>query len=32
MIKLSKSDYNKILDHAIKDLPDEACGLIAGTS
>lgn len=31
MIKLSKSDYNKILDHAIKDLPDEACGLIAGT-
>ncbi len=30
MIYLSKSDYNKILGHAKKELPDEACGLIAG--
>lgn len=32
MIKLSKTDYEKILAHAEKELPDEACGLIAGTS
>lgn len=31
MIKLTKSDFKKILAHAIKELPDEACGLIAGT-
>lgn len=31
MIKLSRSDYEKILAHAEKELPDEACGLIAGT-
>lgn len=31
MIKLSKSDYEKILAHAEKELPNEACGLIAGT-
>lgn len=30
MIKLSKADYEKILAHAVKELPDEACGLIAG--
>lgn len=31
MIKLSKNDFEKILVHAEKELPDEACGLIAGT-
>ena len=31
MIKLKKSDFEKILAHAVKELPDEACGLIAGT-
>lgn len=31
MIKLTKSDFEKILAHAVKKLPDEACGLIAGT-
>lgn len=30
MIKLSKSDYDKILAYALKELPNEACGLIAG--
>lgn len=30
MIKLSRSDYEKILAHAKAELPDEACGLIAG--
>lgn len=30
MITLKKSDYNKILAHAEKELPNEACGLIAG--
>lgn len=30
MIKLKKSDYNKIVAHAEKELPNEACGLIAG--
>lgn len=30
MIKLSKSNYEKILKHALKELPNEACGLIAG--
>jgi proteasome lid subunit RPN8/RPN11 len=30
MIKLKKSDYNKIVSHAEKELPNEACGLIAG--
>lgn len=30
MIKLSKSDYEKILAYAKKELPNEACGLIAG--
>ena len=31
MIKLTKSDFEIILAHAVKELPDEACGLIAGT-
>lgn len=31
MIKLTKSDFEKILSHAVKEFPDEACGLIAGT-
>lgn len=30
MIKLSRSDYEKILAHAKAELPNEACGLIAG--
>ncbi len=30
MIKLKKSDYLKMLAHAEKELPNEACGLIAG--
>lgn len=30
MIKLSKADYEKILEHAVKELSEEACGLIAG--
>lgn len=30
MIKLSKSDYEKILAHAKSEAPIEACGLIAG--
>lgn len=30
MILLKSADYNKILEHARKELPDEACGLIAG--
>ncbi len=27
---IKKADYEKILAHAIKELPNEACGLIAG--
>ena len=30
MIQLSKSDYNKIVSHAEQELPNEACGRIAG--
>ncbi|MBQ8356278.1 MAG: M67 family metallopeptidase [Clostridia bacterium] len=30
MIRISKKDYQKIVDHAIAQLPNEACGLIAG--
>lgn len=30
MIKLSESDYEKILAHAESELPYEACGLIGG--
>lgn len=31
MIKIKKSDYEKILRHAQSCLPNEACGLIGGT-
>ena len=31
MIVLSKDDYDRLLNHALKELPNEACGLIAGT-
>lgn len=31
MIKISKENYQKIIKHAISELPNEACGLIAGT-
>ena len=30
MITMSKSDYEIILKHARENLPEEACGLIAG--
>lgn len=30
MIKMKKEDYEKIVDHAMQTLPNEACGLIAG--
>lgn len=30
MLRIIKNDYQKILDHAVKELPNEACGLIAG--
>ena len=30
MIKISKDDYRKIVEHAVSCLPEEACGLIAG--
>jgi len=30
MITIKKSDYDKILQHATENLPEEACGLIAG--
>lgn len=31
MIRLLKTDYEKIVAHAEKELPNEACGLIGGT-
>lgn len=31
MIKLSKADFNNMAEHARAELPNEACGLIAGT-
>jgi proteasome lid subunit RPN8/RPN11 len=31
MLRLNKSDYEKIVAHAKKNLPEEACGLIAGS-
>ena len=30
MIKMRKIDYEKILAHALSELPNEACGLIGG--
>lgn len=30
IIKLKKADFDKIVGHAEKELPNEACGLIAG--
>ena len=30
MIQLNKADFEKRLAHATRELPDEACGLIAG--
>ena len=30
-VVLQREDYEKILEYAKKELPDEACGLIAGT-
>ena len=30
MIKLSRSDYDRIVEHAKNEAPIEACGLIAG--
>ena len=30
MIKISRADFRKILEHAVSELPNEACGLIAG--
>ncbi len=30
MITMKKADYETILEHARKELPNEACGLIAG--
>lgn len=32
MIKLKKSDFEKMLRYAESELPNEACGLIAGTA
>jgi len=31
MLYLKKKDYDIILQHAVRGLPNEACGLIAGT-
>lgn len=30
MIRISKEDYRKMVGHAVLELPNEACGLIAG--
>lgn len=32
MLYIKKSDYQKMLQHALDGLPEEACGLIAGTT
>jgi proteasome lid subunit RPN8/RPN11 len=31
VLKLKRDDYDKILAHCKKELPNEACGLLAGT-
>jgi proteasome lid subunit RPN8/RPN11 len=31
MLRIKKADYEKIVAHARENLPEEACGLIAGT-
>lgn len=31
MIQIRKQDYEKILNHAKENLPEEACGLLGGT-
>ena len=31
MIQITKADYEKIIAHAKANLPEEACGLIAGS-
>ena len=31
MLKIKKKDYDIILEHCVKGLPNESCGLIAGT-
>lgn len=31
MIQIRKQDYEKILNHARENLPEEACGLLGGT-
>ncbi len=30
MLRITKSDYQKMVNHAVNELPNEACGLIAG--
>ena len=30
MIAIKKEDYDRMISHALKERPDEACGLIAG--
>ena len=32
MITFNKSDFDTILEYAKKNLPEEACGLIGGTT
>lgn len=31
MLRMKQSDYEKILHHAMRQLPEEACGLLAGS-
>lgn len=31
MLRLNKEDYDKILNHCIEGLPNESCGLLAGS-
>ncbi len=31
MLKLKKEDYDKILNHCLEGLPNESCGLLAGS-